>query len=426
MNAPASMSPRPPLGAAPPAAIAEDGLADGVSIEGLAFALAQLLHRTGAPVWRVEGGVQRLGRALGRPMACMATPTGVFVQVDDRLRVLRVHPAGVDLAVQAEAELALAALESGALRVEALGQRLLELLAPRRPRPLLDLLGGLAVPVGAAALFGGGWGELLGAGLAGIAVAGLDLGAVNRPGLGRLLPLLAGLLAAALPRALAPVFPMNEQLVTLAALIVVLPGLSFTVALAELATGHLSAGTARAAGAIITLLELALGLGFASRMVPALAPPASSGLALPPGAAAVALLATGLGLTVLFRARKKDAHIVILAVTGAYLSVKGLAPVLGADGAAFTTAALLSVAGDLLHRFSGRSPQLITVPGVLLLVPGAVGLSALRDLLEQQTLSGLGAVVDMFALAGSIVGGLLVAASVSALQRRPGPGMLAG
>jgi hypothetical protein len=32
----------------------------------------------------------------------------------------------------------------------------------------------------------------------------------------------------------------------------------------------------------------------------------------------------------------------------------------------------------------------------------------------------------MFALAGSIVGGLLVAASVNALRRRPGPGMMAG
>jgi len=414
------------MSAPAPEEAVESSVSEAISPGPVAFALAQVLHRSGAPVWRVEGGVERLGLALGLPMACMATPTGVFVQVNDELKVLRMHPGGIDLSAQAEAELALSALEAGALSPAALAERLLALLRPRSPRTLRDLLGGLAVPVGAAALFGGGWGELFGAGLAGIAVAALDLGSGARPSLGRLLPLLAGLLAGALPRALAPIFPMNEPLVTLAALIAVLPGLSFTVALAELATGHLSSGTARAAGAIITLLELALGVGFATRVVPALAEPVASGLPLPAGATLVALLATGLGLAVQFHARKNDVHIVVLAVAVAFGCVKGLAPLLGAEGAAFTTAALLSLGGDLMHRLSGRSPQLITVPGVLLLVPGAVGLSALRDLLDQRTLSGLGAVFDMFALAGSIVGGLLVAASVNALRRRPGPGMMAG
>jgi uncharacterized membrane protein YjjB (DUF3815 family) len=88
-------------------------------------------------------------------------------------------------------------------------------------------------------------------------------------------------------------------------------------------------------------------------------------------------------------------------------------------------AAALSLAGDLLHQATRRSPQLITVPGVLLLVPGAVGFSALRDLLAQQTLSGVGAVFDMFALAASIVGGLLAAASLSALGGGQTPGMMA-
>ena len=391
----------------------------------LAFALAQLLHSAGAPVWRVEGGVERLGAALGAAMACMATPTGVFVQVGDHLEVLRVRPAGVDLARQAEVEGALAQLEAGALDPAAFEAALEAAALPRTPKPLRDLLASLAVAVGAAALFGGGWGELLGAGLAGMGVGALDLAAGRSPAVGRLLPLLAGLLAGALPRALAPALPMNEQLVTLASLIVVLPGLTFTVALAELATGHLSAGTARAAGAFVGLLQLALGVGFAAGLTPALSPPTASGLPLPPGSLAVALLMSGLGLALLFRARKADAPVVVLAVAGAWLLISKLAPAVGPAGGAFLAAAALSLAGDLLHQATRRSPQLITVPGVLLLVPGAVGFSALRDLLAQQTLSGVGAVFDMFALAASIVGGLLAAASLSALGGGQTPGMMA-
>src|SRR5262249_43245016 len=53
---------------------------------------------------------------------------------------------------------------------------------------------------------------------------------------------------------------ITPSLVTLAALVVLLPGLSLTVAMTELATRNLIAGTARLMSAVIVLLELVIGV----------------------------------------------------------------------------------------------------------------------------------------------------------------------
>jgi hypothetical protein len=60
------------MSAPAPEEAVESSVSEAISPGPVAFALAQVLHRSGAPVWRVEGGVERLGVALGLPMACMA------------------------------------------------------------------------------------------------------------------------------------------------------------------------------------------------------------------------------------------------------------------------------------------------------------------------------------------------------------------
>ena len=143
------------------------------------------------------------------------------------------------------------------------------------------------------------------------------------------LAVVGGMVAGDLPVGRGPMLPVTERMVTLASGSWVMPGLTFTGALAELATGHLSAGTARAAGAIVALLQLALGVGFAAGLTPALSPPQSSGLLLPWGSTALALLITGLGLALLFLARTAYAPIIIGPVTPSLASFPLFAPAVG-------------------------------------------------------------------------------------------------
>src|SRR5690606_30564729 len=52
---------------------------------------------------------------------------------------------------------------------------------------------------------------------------------------------------------------------SLAGLVVLLPGLTFTIGLTELSTRHLASGTARLAGALVTFLGLGFGVALGSK-----------------------------------------------------------------------------------------------------------------------------------------------------------------
>ena len=69
----------------------------------------------------------------------------------------------------------------------------------------------------------------------------------------RLPPIVATVLAAAFAHFVAP---LSIQTVVIAALIVLMPGLTLTTAVTELATGQLVTGTARFAGAMVVLFKL--------------------------------------------------------------------------------------------------------------------------------------------------------------------------
>ena len=58
---------------------------------------------------------------------------------------------------------------------------------------------------------------------------------------------------------------MTPSIVTIAALIAMLPGMTLTNAMTELATRNLVSGTARMMSALIVLLELALGVALGER-----------------------------------------------------------------------------------------------------------------------------------------------------------------
>ncbi len=45
----------------------------------VALGLAEGLQTAGAPTWRVEAAVARVGRALGLPLGCLSGPTGIWV-----------------------------------------------------------------------------------------------------------------------------------------------------------------------------------------------------------------------------------------------------------------------------------------------------------------------------------------------------------
>jgi uncharacterized membrane protein YjjP (DUF1212 family) len=211
---------------------------------------------------------------------------------------------------------------------------------------------------------------------------------------------------------------VSPSLVTLAALVILLPGMSLTVAMTELATRHLIAGTARLMSAVIVLLELVIGVALGDKAATALvhvrtAVPGP----LPEYANWIALVASALGLSVLVQAQPRAFGWIlggcVVGYAGSRYGTAWLGPQIGVMVGAFA----LGVVSNLYARWLDRPAQVVSVPAVLLLVPGSMGLRGMTSLLDKETLTGIETVFAMFIVAISIVAGLLVANAVFSPRR---------
>lgn len=224
---------------------------------------AKVLLASGAETARVEETVTRLGAACGVEVENVATPTGITVSVGgDRpvTRLARVRVRTIDLSKVAAVNALSRSLEAGEISLQAAGRRMRELLGepPLYTVKAKYLAQGLATS-GFAALVGGGPRELAPSFMAGLLVRALEERLAELP------PFLSVFLNAlgvagwaALSRLLFP--GVAADVLIVAGVIPLLPGLALTNAIRDLMAGELLAGVARGADALLTAAALAAGV----------------------------------------------------------------------------------------------------------------------------------------------------------------------
>mgnify|MGYP002777814829 CR=1 FL=1 len=374
--------------------------------------LAEVLHDSGVPTPRVEEAVMQGARAIGLEAQVLATPTSLLLSVAG-------GPVQMRRASQGDIHLArLDALDDLLERLEArrvAPTRALEELEAiaRLPAPLPRLLDTLAFAVasgGAACFFGGSAADALAALLLGMGIGRLLGWFGGDAGRARIAVPMACAMAALLAHGAARLgLPIDASRVSLAALIVLVPGYSVTVAMTELAQQHLVSGTARLAGVLGTLFGMGLGAGLGRALAERLPAPAAfePSPALGPLWSFLALATAPLCFTVLFRARPKDAPWItaggILAFLGARYGVHLFGPELGA----FAGALLLGSFASLVARATGRPVSTVLVPGLMLLVPGSLGFRSVDAFLSHDALSGVEGAFRMLLVAAALGAGLL-------------------
>ena len=323
--------------------------------------------------------------------------------------MIRVQPADFDGEALVEIDGVARALAAGELSPAAARQRLARL---RRREPLGSttvLVAFAVVSASAAVLFGAGPAEALvaaGLGVLAAAIATVSTGPV------RLGPLACALGVSVVAHALATWVPIVPERVTLAALIVLIPGLSLTMSLAELSEGHLVSGTARLGAVGMSFVQLGLGAGLGAgllQVLPLSPPPVQS---MPGWVEAVALAIAPLGIAVLMRVRWQDLAAVSVATWLGVLAARVGSDMGGPEAGAFVGALAVGLAANAYARRARVPSAVVMVPGILLLVPGSVGFRGFAFLLDQHTAQGVEAVVTAGLVAASLVGGLLVAHAV--------------
>jgi uncharacterized membrane protein YjjB (DUF3815 family) len=268
----------------------------------------------------------------------------------------------------------------------------------------------------AAARFLGGAGpEVAMASLAGLGTGALAAVAARLPNVARVYELAAAFVcsfAMALFGVL--VGGYSVSIATLAGLIVLIPGLTVTTAIAELAHSHLTAGTTRMAGAFMTFIAIGFGVALGARVAALLVGPAgvvTPGV-LPPVATWAALGASAVAFSILLRAERRDLGWIVLAGAVAFVATRVGSNLLGAELGVFLGALAVGVGSNLFNRLTLRPAAVALVPGLLTLVPGSVGFRSISALIDSQVVAGVDTAFSMILTAVSLVAGLLTAAAI--------------
>lgn len=379
--------------------------------------LGELLHAHGAPSMRLEEALERCSARLGLRGQFLSTPTSLLFGFGEgpsqRLHLTRIEPGDVDLGMLADLDEVIEGLLLGRLDADAALARLEALDGAPRRYPRWTLVPGFTLASGTAAVFfGGGALDAVLAGLCGLLIGALALVVGRREQAALVFETLAALIAAAVGVASDALWSeASSTIITLSGLIVLVPGLTLTVAMNELAARHLVAGTARLAWAATVLISIGLGVAGGHALRRLLPPLPDDGLSaeLPAWASGTALLLAPAAFAVLFKARGRDLPWVLLAgwlgFGGARLGASLLGPVLGVSFGAL----VVGLASNAYARTRNQPASVMQVPGIMLLVPGSFGFRSVSSFLERDILSGVQSGFDMAQTAGALVGGLLLA-----------------
>lgn len=406
-------------------------LPEAAYTERIAFVvdLTRHLHAYGTTAQRMEGAIESVARRLALDCQPWSNPTGIILAFSDpsrpagesdTTRVIRMGPGDTNLRKLCEVDRIAEEVISGRMGVSAGRAALRELDRPdsRRARAMLAIGFALA-SASVAGLLRLPWLDIATAGAIGFLIGLLALAAQSRPRLHEAFEALAGLLAGTVAILVSRlVGPLNLNTVIIASLIVLLPGMSLTLAANELTSRHLVSGTARFAGALMVIVTLTIGTAIALGIADAvgIAPHVRALRMQPEWVVWCALGVAAYAFAVLFRAQRRDYPRVMGAVIAGYLISRFAGEWLGPPAGVFLAALATTVAGNAYARWFNRPGALLRLPGIIILVPGSISLRGVMSLVQSQDI-GAGAAATMAALntlmallAGLIFGNLLVSA----------------
>ncbi|MFT7624177.1 MAG: uncharacterized membrane protein YjjP (DUF1212 family) [Myxococcota bacterium] len=375
--------------------------------------LASCLHEAGAPAHRVEASFAAACSGLDVVGELFATPTSLTLtfgcEDQQTVRFVRVAPDGFDLSRLGALYSLADSVAGGSVGLDDLDQALQEILAAEAPFGADVELASWALVAASTAIFlGGGPAEMAAALCGGAAVGALDRLVTRKPRLAPLFEPVAAAFAAAIAALLVPALGGGAVIAaTTSALIVLVPGFTLTVAMTEVATGHLASGTSRITQALATLVSLGFGaaLGLAAVQQPL---PVEVVQRAPAWLEWPALLLGALTFGVHFRVPARDLFWVVLAGVGAYHAALLGSWLLGPELGAFPAAALVAGGAHLFGRCTGRPPALVQVPGIMMLVPGSVGFRSMATM-SGDVMGGVHTAFSMVMIAAALVAGLLAA-----------------
>ena len=394
--------------------------------------LARRLHICGTSAHRLEGAVDQVARRLRIDAEVWSNPTGMILSFPDpergpafpMTRLIRLDPGEENLSRLAAADGIAEDVLAGRRHIAdgLIAMRALDRPQGRFAKPATIISFGLASAAVTALMQRTGWADLATAAVLGTMIGALTEYSRGRPRWADATEAVAAFLATLLATAVASfIAPLSLQGVIIASLIVLMPGLMLTTAVAELTSRQLVSGTARFAGALTVLLKLTFGALAASHIASLFGWKLlsnSSAAVLPEWMPWLMLLLASFSFAVLFKAARRDTLLVMASVWLGYAVLRLAALLPGSDASTlpsgvFFAGMVVTAVANLYGRRYNRPSALIRVPGIILLVPGALGFRGFNFVLQRDVMLSLDTAFAVISalialVAGLVFGNLLV------------------
>jgi len=374
----------------------------------------------GCPSYRLEEVIRVVADLEGYTAQAFAIPTGLFVslavpgQASPLMRMIRVKEWGVNLARLVEVDGIFNDVAARRSTIQEARRRLGDLERSPAPYPsALKWVASAAVSASAAVFFRGGFLEIGIGAITGLMVAFFGWIMSRNPSGRFLVDFVGGLMAGLLAWAFGHARPdLSREVIVLSGVIALVPGMTLTTGLAELAQRNLVSGGARLMEAFVAFVAILFGIALAVGAEQLLA--GSGGAspvrqALPLAYQGTALVVAALAFAVIFAVPRSYIGAAVASGAIGYIATALATRHLPGHVAAFLSSLAICLFANGLARVTQRPAQLFQLPGMMLLVPGSFGFSSLEDFLRGDFLNGAAKGFEMLLIAGALVTGVLLA-----------------
>lgn len=374
------------------------------------------LHQYGTASHRLEGAITSLATQMGLKGSCFSTPTFLLCSFEkngeQKNYTMRVQPGGIELEKLSQVDQVANMVLSGALDPVAGGVQIKQIQGQAdRYHQVVKIIAFGLIGLSFSFLLKSNLPTILAAAIGGvcIGVGSQLIGLV--PQMTRLFEAIMAFSISFYAYYLATIFPsISSEVVIIASLIVIIPGLTVTTAIAELATQNLVSGTARLMGGGMTLLQIVFGVILGKSCLQFFVSTEVVTLAFQQGypfwLLLICTMTSSLSLVVLFNAHPRDSLWILLACLGGYYGFQFTKGIFGSEMATFAGGTLVGAGSNVFARVFNRPVLTTQLPGIIFLVPGGIGFKGIQLLANKDTLSGIDMIFSMIILAVALVAGL--------------------
>ena len=383
--------------------------------------LGVALTRAGEPADRVTQILDQVARMYGATgVTFFIVPTGLFVRIDLGSSSQLDFKTGGSTPIRLDQVDALYRLlddiRHSTVDVDTARRRLDELLTvPPRFGPVVAILGSGILTLGLGLMLNPTVAAMPAFVLLGFLTGSMRWWADKDPMLSLMLPVATAFVVTWVVFGwAAPLLGSPPLEIVIPALVTFLPGAALTMGTVELSSGDMLAGSARLVYGLARLLLLSFGIAMGAQLagIPTLS--GEPARALGAWAPWVGVLVFGLGQYIASSAPRRTFGWLLVVLYVGYAAQFLAGRTLGSLGASFVAAAVvLPVCYAVQSRRSGPPVPVTFLPTFWLLVPGALGLQGVAQIIGADQAAGLGDFLNALMSVVAIAVGVLVGSGIS-------------